>query len=438
MSLLLRHSSRLAVLQQHQQRYLSSTAAAAVASKGSRSNSAGGFSPSLIPTRHSRKQPPALCLNLEELHESTFAILEEPIGKLFATASASSLASSKSLFSGKSASRTHLQNQRNHVYDIADAAIQKVEYLIRGHSSNVVGSMYNPLNRNGTSESPEDHLASMIRLLNRMQQEGEMFMKLRQEHLSVFEISKHMDDLSDSDSSDSDSDSDDSSSSSSDDEDDGKGKVSSVRSLDFAPPGATTNMYDSILDAMAVSPSSSSSSVSTDPMDFFRISFQALAANDTDASFLLDGSRIVDSRSTLATHVTYHAALRGIANKTDFGKEQHRDEALHAAFQLYNHLTHSRHLPRSSASILRMLHIVDKALPASRVKGNISFTFWKQACDMGLATDEIKNFLLSMHDGHACGPEFEVVVTKEWNTPLQELPQRYRRFAKKYRHSQDY
>ena len=140
---------------------------------------------------------------------------------------------------------------------------------------------------------------------------------------------------------------------------------------------------------------------------------------------------------TLTTPVTYNAALRGIANHTDFSNPQHRDNALNASFHLYNHLTHCEHLLRNSACIGFMLQIIRQALPDSRVKGNISVTFWKQACQLGLITPNLVSIMKSIHQDLNCGAEFEPVI-EQLQIPLAELPQRYRRAVRLARHSVNY
>lgn len=359
-----------------------------------------------FPTRHSWKQAPRVCSDIQELKESTASILEQPAGSLYVANAAHS-------FKDPSSS---IEHQRNEVYETADATIQQVEYLMRGHASFVEGSIYNGKDSTGSSISGPEHLEQMQQLLQKMQHEGKLYMKLREEHLKLAAEEETG-------------------------EEDGEKVAESEEApdMDFAPPGATIAMYDAVLDSMAVQ-----SEKRGDPLPFFQTSLQALQAFELDAEFLMTEE---DKRKkqyfqqrdtyTLATPVTYNATLRGIADHTDFAAPQHRDNALNASFHLYNHLTHSEHLLRNSASIGHMLHIVDKALPDSRVKGNISVTFWKQACQMGLVTSELMESMQSIHQDLKCGPEFGPVV-EQLETPLSDLPQRYRRAVKQTRHSASY
>ncbi|CAJ1970208.1 unnamed protein product [Cylindrotheca closterium] len=358
-----------------------------------------------LPTRHSWKQPPRICGDVQELTESTASILEQPLGSLYVSNAAHSFKDPTS----------SIEHQRNEVYETADATIQQVEYLMRGHASFVEGSIYDRAGSTGSSLSGPEHLEQMQQLLQKMQQEGNLYMRLREEHLKLAEDETG--------------------------EEDGETVAQSEESpdMDFAPPGATIAMYDVVLDSMAVQ-----SERREDPLLFFQTSLQALQAFELDAEFLMTQE---DKRKkeyfqqrdtyTLATPVTYNAALRGIAVHTSFANPQHRDNALNASFHLYNHMTHSEHLLRNSASIGYMLQIVNQALPDSRVKGNISVTFWKQACQMGLVTPQVVESMQSIHKDLKCGPEFEPVV-KQLETPLSDFPQRYRRAVKQTRHSANY
>eukprot|EP00980_Cylindrotheca_fusiformis_P003467 scaffold774_cov75-Cylindrotheca_fusiformis.AAC.4 len=441
-----------------------------------------------LPTRHSWKKPPPICHDWMELQEMTTTILQQPIGSLYS-------------YQPESTDTNNTNNNNRLIwaaqerwksYEIADPTIQQVEYLIRGHASKIPGSLYysnsgytaaGATTAAGTTATAAEeqehhhhyhHLESMQQLLKRMQQEGMMYMQVRKEQQKL-QRARNNSSSSESDSSDSDSDSDSSSSDSSDSSDDEENNNNNNKTTaleDFAPPGATIAMYDAILDAMAVSLSApapdgkNDNNNTNDPLDFLHWSLQALTMEEQDAELvsLLFSSNTTSHRRRLrrhasdqysmATHVTYNAALRGIAQgiikNNSQQQQEYCDNALYAAFQLYNHLTHSNHLPRNTASIIYMCQIVHHALlpeSGSRVKGNISVTFWKQACQLGLASTELANTILQMHtttdnnnnnsSSSSCGPEFDVFL-KQLKTPLDQLPQRYRRSVKKNQHSKHY
>eukprot|EP00980_Cylindrotheca_fusiformis_P003475 scaffold775_cov42-Cylindrotheca_fusiformis.AAC.1 len=444
-----------------------------------------------LPTRHSWKKPPPICHDWMELQEMTTAILQQPIGSLYSYDSQQQSESDSNTNTNNNTNNNRLiwaAQERWKSYEIADPTIQQVEYLIRGHASKIPGSLYYSTNTGNTAagttatgaddeqeHNENHHLESMQQLLKRMQQEGMMYMQVRKEQQKL-QRARNNSSSSDSDSSDSDSDSS-SSDSSDEEENDNNNKNNKTTALeDFAPPGATIAMYDAILDAMAVSLSApadgknNNNNITTniDPLDFLHWSLQALTMEEQDAELVLLFSsnttttttstnsrrrrlRHASDQYSMATHVTYNAALRGIAqgiiknSQQQQQQQEYCDNALYAAFQLYNHLTHSNHLPRNTASIIYMCQIVHHALlPASRVKGNISVTFWKQACQLGLASTELANTILQMHttddsssSSSSCGPEFDVFL-KQLKTPLDQLPQRYRRSVKKNQHSKHY
>lgn len=383
-----------------------------------------------LPTRHSLNQPPRVCNDPVELQEETKKLLETPVGQLYA-------------------SRATALGGMDEAYDLAYTSIKRAEYLQFGHASQIAGSLYAPdAGSSANKSSEEDPIYSgMLPLLDRMKQEGEMYMKLRHEKrmAQAKESTNFMpggsaeigfttdeegylpssDDSSSSSSSSSsdDSDSSDDSSSSDDDSDDdseaevgptASGSKSSV--FHFAPPGPTAKMQEALLDAMACVGGAG-------PNDYYKIALQIFDASDLDKG---------SNPYTLPSHVTYNASLRGIAN-CDLSDEMVRDEALSSSFSLYNHLTHSLHLPRNTMTTVYMLQIVDKAMPASRVKGNISVTLWDHASRLGIVNEEVVEAMKKVHDP-TNGPEFDILLEEISGN----LPQKYRRFVNKYRHSKNY
>jgi hypothetical protein len=353
-----------------------------------------------------------------ELQEQTVGILETPVGQLYASQAS--------------------KEGRDAAYDIAYDTIQLVEYLHLGHARSIPGSLYSP--KEGASEALENPVEAMQQLLQRMQAEGDMYMELRNAKLmadlppdderedpseSEDDSSSSSDDEDDEDK-DGDSGSDEDESSSSDEEDekgnqgsDGKRRGSgSVFSQDFAPPGPTAKLYEALLDGMACVGGGVE-----EPMEYYDLAEKMLHANDLD-----QGNNV----HTLPTLVTYNAALRGIA-QCEYSTEPLRDDALSSAFGLYNHLTHSLHLPRNAMTIVYMLQVVNQALPASRVKGNISVSFWQHASDLGLVTDDVIKAVQQVHEP-LNGPEFGVFLERISG----DLPQKQRRFVNKYKHSDHY
>eukprot|EP00934_Nitzschia_sp_Nitz4_P007656 Nitzschia sp. Nitz4//scaffold266_size26515//17800//18840//NITZ4_008258-RA/size26515-processed-gene-0.22-mRNA-1//1//CDS//3329544871//7646//frame0 len=317
-----------------------------------------------LPLRHSIKQPPRVCLDQAELQQETEKLLATPVGKLYG---------------GLAAKEASMED----AYDAAYSTIKKVEYLQMGHSAGIPGSLY--------SLSPESAadtasaITSMQQLVSRMQKEGEMYMDMRSE-LSQESVEEDTE------------------------------AAAVAAELDFAAPGATSRLYETLLDGMACVGTAT-------PTEYFNVASQVLEANDTDKG---------SNTYTLPTHVTYNAALRGIARSAQ-PDEKTRDEAISHSFTLYNHLTHSLHLPRNAATIMYMLQIIDKSFPASRVKGNMSVTFWAHASQLGVVNAEVIDALKQVHEP-SNGPEFAPMLEHISG----DLPQKYRRFVNKYSHSQYY
>jgi hypothetical protein len=392
-----------------------------------------------LPTRHSLNQPPRVCSDPVELQEETQKLLETPAGQLYA-------------------SQATAVGGIEEAYDLAYTTIKRAEYLQFGYASQIAGSLYAPLVDDGSSSpnnlsSEDDPISSgMLPLLNRMKQEGELYMNLRHEKRMVGG-SKAPDDFmpgyakaksdfntdekgylpSSDDSSDDSSSSDeedaaedsvlsDDSSSSDDDSDDESGSAgpipggSGATVLDFAPPGPTAKMQEALLDVMACVGEAT-------PSEYYEVALQIMDANDLDKG---------SNSYTLPSHVTYNASLRGIA-KCDLSDDMVRDDALSSSFSLYNHLTHSLHLPRNIMTIVYMLQVVDNAIPASRVKGNISVTLWDHASRLGIANEQVIEAMKNLHEP-TNGPEFDILLEEISG----KLPQKYRRFVNKYAHSKYY
>ena len=374
-----------------------------------------------LPTRHSLKQLPRICQDPIELQEETEKLLQTPVGELYA-------------------SQATAQGGIDEAYHLAHSHIARAEYLQLGHASQIDGTLYAGDATNPSSLSPNDVIQlSMKPLIARMQQEGEIYMKIREqkkiphpeEYIESFTPgSARVEDSSPDEEGYLPSSEDDSSSSSSDDDDDDEsddelveratasasGKVVKERSLEFAPPGPTAKMQEALLDSMACARMGA-------PGDYYDLALQIMNADKLD-----NGS----NNYTQPTLVTYNAALRGIAT-CDLTMEMVRDEALESAFSLYNHLTHSRHLPRNAMTYVYMFQIIDKAFPASRVKGNISCTLWDHATRLGVVNEQVIASLSQVHST-SNGPEFQMLL----DHISGPLPQKYRRFVNKYRHSDNY
>ena len=455
-----------------------------------------------------------MCRDATELEERTRELLETPVGSLFGgNGSAVS-------------SPSRPDDDRDAAYSLAHESAELVEYLLRGYNRTVSPlALYSGSSgsSNKAAEADPDRasasLETMMDVMERFHREGEMYLRLRREALEYNAAAANPDSSSSDGSSSSSSSSSDSStvepgddfSSRRDDNLDAddprfssfvedKRKVDDagnpetrqqllgITDDDFAMPGVTTAMYDTVLDAMACAtqvlieaPSSSSSSKNAsflralEPDDLYRVAGAAWKAHDLNNRHNAPGGMYFSP--TVPTMVTYNAALRGIGNlcglattpggKDDDDAEQQQqppdettaaarrmmivDQGLAHGFAVYNHLTHNDHgLPkRNAASIVYLLEIIRACIPTSRVRGNMTVALWHQASREGLVTPELVRTIRQLHDD-SNGPEFEIFLESldgccttsvsnggDGAAPVI-TPQRFARFAKKHRHSRFY
>jgi hypothetical protein len=119
-----------------------------------------------FPVRHSRAQAPRMCRNPTELQKLTAHLLEAPKGSLFAF-------------------QPH-ETTSAQAWQKADAAIQQVEYVLRGHSATLPTSIHYRSTDDTVVEWDESMnvtVQTMQQLLDRIWEEGELYMTMRSKHL---------------------------------------------------------------------------------------------------------------------------------------------------------------------------------------------------------------------------------------------------------------
>eukprot|EP00586_Coscinodiscus_wailesii_P016390 CAMPEP_0172490694 /NCGR_PEP_ID=MMETSP1066-20121228/21222_1 /TAXON_ID=671091 /ORGANISM="Coscinodiscus wailesii, Strain CCMP2513" /LENGTH=476 /DNA_ID=CAMNT_0013259297 /DNA_START=100 /DNA_END=1530 /DNA_ORIENTATION=+ len=340
----------------------------------------------LLPTRHSRVQrpPEAPASSLTSLTDS---LLSSPVGSWFALDVADEKPISPS------------QLNATHADEVSDVWSQKVEYVIRGHSRLIPGSLlYRDDDDNNDGSEEEMSLAErtevMMNLCDRMKDEGDAYResqilgidsflsrkeelrKKREELNPLYDTSQYdqiirraaeADDDKGSSSSDSSSDSDDSSSDSDSDSDSSpkdeeliKKRDTFLKSQCGAPPGLTTAMIDLTLDALSLSltPHALSSARSLHDLAILR--------------HVKDGGYDNTNPKTIPTVVTYNAILRAAANVPWDGRDESvRDEVIDAAFFTFDKMGRSDVVSRNTATYVYLLRIVRRFFPQSRSRGNI-------------------------------------------------------------------
>jgi hypothetical protein len=370
---------------------------------------------------------------------------------------------------------------RQQAWDLAYESTQLAEYVLRGHARWIPGSLYylqtnhQQQNTDDSSSSsslssplsPLEHVHMMQSIVTRMEQEGEMYLQLRQERLSRIQLeqdrshhhsskqhattgsgggasatataaalgvendrtggesSSSSDSSSDSDS---DSDNEESDSDSSSDEDDDK-----ASKYPFAPPGATVTMYNILLDSMAAAivASSSSSPVSTidyTPTDLTNILLKLLHHNDLDGGITHN-----INPNTMPTIQSFNAVLRGISNfsSSSLNSTQDsttttmklRDDCLMQAFGIYNGLAselepmtkQQQGLCRNAATIRYMMDILRHTFPVSRTRGNMSVSLFVQAQQLGVVDATVLQAMYDLHyeNADAVAADATAANTKE-------------------------
>jgi hypothetical protein len=375
-----------------------------------------------LPTRHSRKRLPAVITDVVQLTELASEIIESDIGRLFTY--------NEYAIDKKDATT------RTAAWDIADVTVQKVESVIRGFSYLVPGTMWNRwltefkarnsyLSSNGTTAStmttqsmddipPSDLFILQQQLVDRLIDEGDAYMTIRNTRMEDMYgmkgsapitgsvdaqgnrvVKKKKNDTREP-----------SSAASSDvqampneneddDEDDDKLGKDDTYMYDFAAPGPTTAMYDTMLDTMACT-----ASMMTNRQEALH-----LAQHMHDTIMIRhtnDGGDVMnDNVHTRPTAVSFNALIRIVAelpydNSVNISTEtapvsevEYRDNVCATFITTLQAMHECGVVHRNSASYKYALDCVAKYMPPSRIRGNISTGLFQQARYVGLINDSV-------------------------------------------------
>lgn len=424
----------------------------------------------LIPFLHSRKKLPPVCTDVEELQERTEHVLGTPAGNLFQF---------------QRGSRRMDRQDRDEAWEIADATVQMVEFLVRGHSAQIPGTLWNGWAPRGQvppteAEDPLTNLETITALVDRMWEEGLFYMEVRKDHLSqlVFEEElKSQEDPIEEDwkafageedaepakskdemaqvwenmqnqrraarergEIDPDDDFEDDSSAEQDGVEQkpetGEGPKGIME--DFALPGPTTDMYDILLDTMAVT-----ALTAGDPQSFAdRRASDILTANaamevlgNVELRHELDGGDNVNNNPhTMPTQISYNGVMRTCVNLHWDGKnEVLRDLAIVGAMGASDNLTLSS-LPRNSSTYAYQMQLLAKYMPACEARGRMIHGLWMMARREGVFDGHVLDAYMQASTPSNT-PIFEEFIEKhirdkDWR---KDGPQRWRRRVKKHR-----
>jgi hypothetical protein len=377
-----------------------------------------------IPFKHSRKKRPPVCTDLQLLQELTEQVLTAPVGSIFK-------------FSERFPNQVAIAAASDESWLQADAAVQEVEFLMRGHARCVKGTRWNEwivANDDNSLEaagSPEQAVQTMMALTDRMYEEGQKYMVLRAARLEelfgpkdlgageqvallgekgkqvvrgtdnmktqieAFAKSERMLEGSDGEEEEE----------AFEHEFDEHIQQPATYMNDFALPGPTVNMYDTLLDALAAS---AHDGVVASPADTANDVF-----HDIMGRHILDGGDLSNTNvHTRPTLMSFNAAIRVAAtqsfDQTDKNPAniERRDQALLVAFGCFGALSESKILERNSATYCYLLQVVAKYFPASRIRGNVAKGMWHHACTQGLIDQSVMDAFVSANEP-SNGPVFD-------------------------------
>ena len=352
-----------------------------------------------IPTRHSRHLPRPVCADAAELEATTASLLASRPGSLFTYEHGGGGAIGSLGGSSNKADEYEAGLARS------DVSTQKFEWTLGGHAAAIPGTVASAAAAaaaaSGDASSAassaslsslsknKKHLDAMVELLERIEEEGRIYVELRARVLNQQFGSGGVSSASSS-SSDSSSDSGSSSSSDSDNEtstgaakSQSAWRIQSLINRYGAAPGPSIYMYDALLDAIACCAEQQQQQQQQEQDDSsadMSMEYLALARSVYEramARHYADGGPNANNRLTVPTLVTYNAVLRTCAAAVEHNNNnnnndnalrdrvQVRDAALDLAFVVYDALNANSPTDPASTS-----NAVSKNKSSKKVAGN--------------------------------------------------------------------
>lgn len=436
--------------------------------------------------------------------EWTLEILEAAPGTLFANdylalSTASRTKAKSSLYADTGPPITSKQkppavcpNSSEAAWTLADPVCQKVEFLLRGYAHSIAGTQWNRWvtsnnnnhnytmglgrkdNDNDDDEDVNDldnttslALINMLSLMDRLQEEGYLYMQLRADRMEELEALSDDETMSDSDSSEmlasSLNDFEDSDSSNGENEiikerenpiDDEAGLEQDLDELesgeedsdddeeeeeymdDFAAPGPTVHMYDIFLDTVACSMMSGTELASTiiDCHDCLGFLGEIVARHELDGGDLRNRNP-----HTIPTLQSFNSAIRIAANapwSSSAGNDDadtaatDRENALILALGAFDALSQSAILERNSATYTYLLQTIAKYFPPSQSRGNIARGMWQHALLQGVIDEGVMDAMIAVNTP-SNGPIHDKYVQETIaGKQLNDLTHKWRRFCR--------
>ena len=406
-----------------------------------------------LPTRHSRHLPKPVCTDPAELESNTDSLLASRAG---------------SLFTYEYSGHTRMPDKADE-YEAglarSDVTTQNFEWTLGGHAAAIPGTVA-AASTGSIAVAAGDtsrHLNAMIGLLERIEEEGRVYVELRARILNRqfdgvdISNSADMGGSSSSDSSDSASNSDSDSSSNFDNDTYTKTdtaqstsawRIQSLINRYGAAPGPSIHMYDTLLDAIACC----AEAENTDQSPMSSLEYLTLARSvykRAMARHHADGGPNANNKITVPTLITHNAVLR-ICAAVEYGgnDDKVRDVSLDLAFVVYDVLnspssttsnrvskdrgikssrkakasataTNSGVYPqRNSATYVHMLQTIAKYLPPSSTRGNVAYGLWMSCTGHdGVLDDKVLNAYVEANTRNGSnGKEYDKFVQKLTST----------------------
>lgn len=366
--------------------------------------------PRKFPTRHSRHHPPAIA-PATVLKVETDNILNSRVGSLFGYDSSTQTLKSK-------------LNEYEEAHALAHPIQEKVLYLMRGYANLIDGSIVQtnkssyqvpgvisvgsvePTPTPSLDISPMEIVETMMKLVNRMEKEGEVYVQLRSKFrlqlAQTRSLPAVLGDLIDDVDIKNDSDE-----AETEDEEQEKNawRFDKLVSSFGSPPGPTTSMYDLVLDAHACLLSQSSEHNETTIISLLQSSYDLL--EQLEHRHELDESQGYRYTSNQPTQCTYNSVLRGCASLSPSvaaASDEARDLALVHATRIFDTMvkTTGGVVVRNSATYAYYLQAIRNLLPKSPAAGNIAHGVWFQAMNHDCVIDvNVVNALLQYEEGYS-------------------------------------
>lgn len=377
-----------------------------------------------------------------QLSKLTSSILTAPLGSLY------------------SFSPQDLQNYL-HPHDVSDVITQKVEYIMRGYSALIPKSLLEcpsktqlnyrlDIPKQGSKEYTEwteqrsekywsEYVSQMEALVTRLEEEGDHYQQMAEEY-RLAQLSPTIP-------------SNDEPTNNNTNNTSTNYITNNITNNNTKPiqeqcssPGPSIHIYELLLDAHTLI-----TAPSTPFPKSSRSFLQTLQSLHTTILHRhnLDGQYQNTNPKTMPTTITFNAILRAISklpylpptqntiqhlSTMSIPIQQIRDDTLLLTFQTYEQMTSTTTTHRNSCTYLYLLTILHTILPPCRSRGNMVRYYIDQACQEGVMTQSLLEWLVEtkMEEDGKHYYQWVDQWMEEYGGSHQDFPLTWRRFVHKY------